>query len=72
MQLLNRRSLLGGLGALTSIVPFRARASGITPALIEAARKEGSLTWYIAQVDTATAEAMGRAFTARFAGVTRR
>ena len=28
----------------------------ITPELIEAARKEGSVTWYIAQVDTQTAE----------------
>ena len=32
------------------------------PALIEAARKEGSLTWYVAQVDSETAEMMGKAF----------
>jgi iron(III) transport system substrate-binding protein len=70
MHLLNRRTILGGLGALAVATPFRARASGITPELIEAARKEGGLTWYIAQVDTATAEAMGRAFTDRFPGVT--
>jgi iron(III) transport system substrate-binding protein len=38
-------------------------------ALIEAARKEGTLTWYIAQVDGETAEAMGRAFTARYPGI---
>ena len=31
--------------------------------LEEAARKEGTLTWYIAQVDGETAEVMGRAFT---------
>jgi iron(III) transport system substrate-binding protein len=69
MHKLNRRSLMAGLGALTAATPFRARAAGITPELIEAARKEGSVTWYIAQVDTATAEAMGRAFTAQFPGV---
>jgi iron(III) transport system substrate-binding protein len=70
MHLLNRRTVLTGLGALAAATPFRVHAAGITPDLIEAARKEGSLTWYIAQVDTATAEAMGSAFTARFPGVT--
>jgi iron(III) transport system substrate-binding protein len=70
MPMLNRRFLMAGLGALTAAGPFRARAAGITPELVEAARKEGSVTWYIAQVDTPTAEAMGRAFTAQFPGVT--
>jgi iron(III) transport system substrate-binding protein len=69
MHLLNRRTVLAGLGALTAATPFRARAEGVTQELIEAARKEGSLTWYIAQVDTQTAEAMGSAFTAQFPGV---
>jgi iron(III) transport system substrate-binding protein len=67
--MLNRLFLMAGLGALTAATPFRTRAAGITPEMIEAARKEGSVTWYIAQVDTATAEAMGRAFTAQFPGV---
>jgi iron(III) transport system substrate-binding protein len=70
MQPLKRRTMLAGFGALAAAAPVRARAAGITPALVEAARKEGSLTWYIAQVDTPTAEAMGNAFTARFPGVT--
>src|ERR1700753_3650922 len=65
--MLNRRALIGALAA--SAVPFAARANGITPDLIAAARKEGSITWYIAQVDTETAEAMGRKFTAQFPGV---
>jgi iron(III) transport system substrate-binding protein len=39
-------------------------------ALHDAARKEGSVTWYIAQVDGETAEVMGRAFTTQFPGVT--
>src|ERR1700733_10857875 len=69
MTLLNRRSLLAGAGALAAAAPFAARAAGITPELIAAARKEGSVTWYIAQVDTPTAEMIGRAFTAQFPGV---
>ena len=31
--------------------------------LVDAARREGSLTWYVAQLDTVTAERFGRAFT---------
>lgn len=65
--MLNRRILLTGLGA--AALPFRARATGVTPELLEGARKEGTLTWYIAQVDTQTAEEMGRAFTAKYPGV---
>jgi len=68
-QALNRRAFLGGMGALAAAQPFHVRAEGITPALIEAARREGTLTWYMAQVDTETAEAMGRAFTAQYPGV---
>ncbi len=65
--MMKRRTFLTALGA--AVLPFGAHATGITPELIEAARKEGSITWYIAQVDTTTAEAMGRAFTAQFPGV---
>lgn len=71
MLVLNRRHLLAGsVAAIAAAAPSRARATGVTPALVEAARKEGSLTWYIAQVDTETAEGMGRAFTAAYPGVT--
>ena len=59
-------SSLGALGA-ASMLPRSSRAD--TSALEEAARKEGTLTWYIAQVDGETAEMMGRAFTARYPGV---
>src|SRR6201985_1874918 len=69
MNMLHRRRLLGGFAALAA-TSAQAYAVGVTPELIEAARKEGSVTWYIAQVDTATAESMGRAFTARYPGVT--
>jgi iron(III) transport system substrate-binding protein len=70
MLLLNRRTVLAGVGALAAAAPFRARAAGITPDLIAAARREGSVTWYIAQVDTQTAEEMGKVFTSQFPGVT--
>ena len=38
-------------------------------ALHDAAKKEGELTWYVVPLSSATAEKMGRAFTARFPGV---
>ncbi len=66
---ITRRYAATGLAALTaaSVLPRPVRAD--TAALEEAARKEGSVTWYIAQVDSETAEKMGRAFTAQYPGV---
>jgi len=66
---ITRRTATAGLAALggAALLPSRARSD--TAALEEAARKEGGLTWYIAQVDSETAERMGRAFTARYPGV---
>jgi iron(III) transport system substrate-binding protein len=67
-----RRQALLGLAALSTAAavlrPRRAR--GDTNAIEAAARQEGSLTWYIAQVDTETAEEFGRAFTAAHPGIT--
>ncbi|MGH7041928.1 MAG: ABC transporter substrate-binding protein [Acetobacteraceae bacterium] len=37
--------------------------------LVKAARKEGSVTWYIAQVDGETAQQMGRAFSKQYPGI---
>ena len=48
-------------------VPRVARAD--TQALVEAARQEGGLTWYVAQVDTEAAEQLGRTFTAAYPGI---
>ncbi len=63
---ITRRSLAAGLIA----APFAPRPSRAdTKALEDAARKEGTLTWYVAQVDGETAEVMGRAFTAQYPGV---
>ncbi len=66
---ITRRQAFTGLGALgaAAVLPRRARAD---VAVLEAeARKEGALTWYIAQVDTETAERMGRAFTEKYPGI---
>jgi len=67
---ITRRHIMTGFGAagIAAALPRLARAD--IAALEEAARKEASVTWYIAQVDTETAEAMGRAFTAKYPGVT--
>ena len=63
-MLLTRRTALAGLAA--AALPRVARADD---GLLEAARKEGTLTWYIAQIDTESAEEMGRKFTAAYPGV---
>jgi iron(III) transport system substrate-binding protein len=64
-----RRSVTAGLGALAAapLLPRLARAD--EAALAGAARKEGGLTWYVAQVDGETAENMARAFTQHYPGV---
>jgi iron(III) transport system substrate-binding protein len=65
---ITRRHVVAGFGAAGMAgLPRFARAD--IAALRDAARKEGSVTWYIAQVDTETAEAMGRTFTAKYPGV---
>jgi len=68
-EALPRRTFTTGLAALgaAALLPGAARAD--TTALEAAAQKEGTLTWYIAQVDGETAEVMGRAFTAQYPGV---
>jgi hypothetical protein len=40
-----------------------------TPALAEAARGEGTLTWYVSQLDAEEAESLGRTFTEAHPGV---
>jgi iron(III) transport system substrate-binding protein len=65
---ITRRLAVAGLAAI-SAAPLSRRA-GAEPATIEAAaRKEGTLTWYIAQVDAEQAEALGRAFTKQYPGI---
>jgi iron(III) transport system substrate-binding protein len=71
---LSRRSILKGSGAIAATVfasPLRAQAPApepVTPALIEAAKKEGKLVFYTA-MDLQLAERFGRTFEQRFPGI---
>lgn len=64
---MTRRQAVTGLvafGASALSLPRTARAD--LKALEDAARKEGTLTWYMAQVDTEKATALARAFTSEY------
>jgi len=71
---ISRRDVLKGSAALGLTVfasPIRAAAppaEAITPALIEAAKKEGKAVWYTS-VDLPLAERVGKAFQDKFPGV---
>ena len=69
MSIITRRAVASGIAALGAgaLLPRLARAD--LAALEAAARKEGTLTWYMAQVDSESAEALGRAFTAQYPGI---
>ncbi len=64
---LTRRLATIGLGT-SALLPGRARAD--MGALEAAARKEGALTWYVAQMSGEAAEAMGKRFSQRYPGIT--
>lgn len=74
MARITRRTAIGGLAAaavtpaLTKVVSAAPPAEAITPALVEAAKKEGVVNWYTA-MDLPAAEALARAFEARFPGI---
>jgi iron(III) transport system substrate-binding protein len=67
---ITRRHAAAGLvtiGTTTFILPRDARAD--LAALEDGARKEATLTWYIAQVDAEKAEELGRTFTREHPGI---
>jgi iron(III) transport system substrate-binding protein len=74
MRKLSRRNVLKGSSALGLAVfasPIRAAAppaEAITPALIEAAKREGKVVWYTS-IDLSAAERIAKAFEARFPGI---
>ncbi|MBR0666797.1 extracellular solute-binding protein [Roseomonas hellenica] len=73
MILISKRDFLRASAAAAALgAAGRARAQEM-PAhertLHEAARREGELTWYSGQYNAETSEAVGRAFTERYAGV---
>ena len=65
---ITRRHAVTGLFAVgaTGALPRGARADA---ALEASARREATLTWYVAQLDTETAELFGRKFTAAYPGI---
>jgi len=71
----SRRDLLIGSSALVAGAAFSTQvlsaappASAITPALVEAAKKEGKVIWYTS-VDLPLAEKVAKSFEAKFPGV---
>jgi iron(III) transport system substrate-binding protein len=70
---MNRRTVLAGLALSTAVglTPALAQSTApyeVTPALIEAAKKEGTVTFYTA-TDVAVAERVGKAFEEKYPGV---
>jgi len=72
---ISRRDVLVGSTALVVGAAFSTRvmsaappASTVTPALIEAAKKEGKVVWYTS-VDLKLSEQIGKAFEARYPGI---
>ena len=71
---LSRRTLLKGTSAAAATLfaaPSRAAApepTAVTPALVEAARKEGKVVWYAA-MDLPVSERVARAFEAKYSGI---
>ena len=74
---ISRRDVLKGTSAAALTVyasPIRAAAppaEAVTPALIAAAKKEGRVVWYTS-VDLPLAEKVGKAFQAKYPGITAR
>ncbi len=68
---MSRRSFVAA--ALAAATPLTRRAFAQTndndKVLYEAARSEGELTWYSAHYTSETSERIGRAFTAKYAGI---
>jgi iron(III) transport system substrate-binding protein len=71
---LSRRDILKGAAALSFLYALPVRAAAppaetITPALIEAAKKDGTVVWYTL-ADLQLAEMVGKAFERKFPGLT--
>ena len=72
---ISRRDLMIGTSALaagsmfsTQVLSAAPPASAVTPALIEAAKKEGKVVWYTS-VDLPLAEKIGKSFEAKYPGI---
>ncbi len=69
-MVLSRRHVVAGLSSLGVVTAAPRDAKADLAALEKGARAEGSVTWYVAQVDAERAEEIGRAFTADYPGIT--
>jgi iron(III) transport system substrate-binding protein len=67
-EILKASAALGASAFATRVMAQAPAAEGVTPALIEAARKEGKVVWYTS-VDLPLAERVGRAFEAKYPGI---
>jgi len=74
-QSISRRKALGGGGAAAAVLALGSRVlaqappgEAITPALVEAAKKEGRVNFYTA-MEIAAAEQFSKAFEGKFAGI---
>jgi iron(III) transport system substrate-binding protein len=68
-SVVTRRRTVIGFSALSAAIVLPSRARADQAVLAAAARQECTLTWYVAQQDTETAELFGRTFTALHPGV---
>jgi len=68
MRAITRRRLGAGVAATAATFASSARAD--LSNIEAAARSEGAVNWYVAQMSGEAAEAMGRRFTQRYPGVT--
>ena len=66
---LSRRQTAASIGMFAGAAVLPRLAYADLGALEEAARKEGTLTWYTAQMSGEVAEVMGKRFTARYPGI---
>src|SRR5215831_5165006 len=63
-----KQTLCGLLLAAAAVVTLTANAQETTPSMVEAAKKEGKVTWYTS-VDVKVAEAVAKAFRAEYPGI---
>src|ERR1700761_7205714 len=67
-HVVTRRKTASGMAALL-VLPTAGKTVSADTSLEATARNDGTLTWYIAQVDAQTAENLGRTFTHSYPGV---
>jgi iron(III) transport system substrate-binding protein len=66
--LIGSSALAAGAAFSTRVMSAAPPASAVTPALIEAAKKEGKVVWYTS-VDLKLSEQIGKAFEAKYPGI---